>query len=94
MASSDFLSKKVCRLRMRVAGWLYWAARMVDPPVVVVGPLCPDCRLGPNLPDDQECPYCRDAAEQQRRDKELVMSGYDEGMREAHRSYGTPGDVW
>lgn len=47
------------------------------------GPLCPDCRRGPLLPEDEECPTCREDWEHQQTLNEIDRAAYTAGYQAA-----------
>jgi hypothetical protein len=73
----------VGRFRTWAAGALFGLALRIDPPRDQGGPRCPDCRIGPALPDGEECPYCREEWERQRHDDDVYDAGREHGRREA-----------
>lgn len=52
-----------------------WSAAHRMRPVTPAGPLCPDCRIGPELPEDQPCPVCDERREQQRYEGHIYEQG-------------------
>lgn len=64
---------------------LFDAAHRLRP--IDMRPRCPDCRLGPDLGPEQECPVCREHGEQQQRDQEIYGSGYSDGLADMAARY-------
>lgn len=65
----------------RVATALWSAAHRLRP-VTPAGPLCPDCQVGPELPDGVECPICRESYERQR----MFSEAYEQGREDVFHS--------
>lgn len=51
--------------------------------------LCPDCKLGPCPPGEEECPWCVASWEQQKLDEAMYGAGYEDAAAE-HGYRGVP----
>lgn len=90
-AATQALRHRLADALDRVASGLWTLAHRLRP--VYSGPLCPDCRLGPELPEDEECPICREQYAQQERDKELEHGGFERGFDQGYEARAR-GDAW